>query len=117
MAPFRSIIRYLFEGKTDRKVTFFFGVRARRDLYYAHEFGALAREYGNFRFIPALSAPARGDRWSGEVGFIHEVVDRGINSGENMEAYLCGPPSMIDATIRVLISKGVREEDILFDKL
>lgn len=116
IAPFTSIIRHLFETGTTRNVIFFFGAQTKSDLYYTEEFQRLTEEHGNFKFIVALSAPGRGDKWTGEVGLIHQVLDKYIDSGKDMEAYLCGPPAMIDATIRVLASKGVRKEDILFDK-
>ena len=116
MAPFRSIIQHLLEIGTDRNVTYFFGARTKSDLYYTEELQRLAEEYKNFRFIAALSAPDRSDQWAGETGFIHQVLDKHINNTENTEAYLCGPPDMIDAGIHVLVSKGMKEESIFFDK-
>jgi Na+-transporting NADH:ubiquinone oxidoreductase subunit F len=116
MAPFVSIIRHLFETGAARNVVYFFGAQAKSDLYYTEEFQRLAEEHENFKFIVALSAPGRGSKWTGEMGLIHRVLDRYIDSGKNMEAYLCGPPAMIDAAVRVLASKGVRQEDIFVDK-
>lgn len=116
MAPFRSIILHLFELGTERNVGYFYGARTKSDLYYMEEFYRLAEEHNNFKFIVALSDPDRGDRWAGEIGLIHQVVDKHIDNGQDAEAYLCGPPAMIDTTISVLVSKGVKEKDILFDK-
>ncbi len=116
MAPFRSIILHLFETGTTRKIRYFFGVQTVNDLFYTEEFQRLAEEHDNFDFIVALSAPARKS-WQGETGFIHQVLERYIDSGEDVEAYLCGPTAMIDAAIAVLLSKGVRDENVLFDKL
>ena len=70
----------------------------------------------NFNFIPALSAPAPEDGWDGETGLITEVLDRYLPSGDNLEAYLCGSPGMIDACINVLSKKGMPEELIFYDK-
>ena len=117
MAPFMSIIQHLFENGTTRNVTYFYGAQTKNDLYYTGELRRLEEEYENFRFIIALSAPEKTDRWTGETGFIHQVVDKYMNSGEDMEAYLCGPTPMIDATIGVLVSKGATEESIFFDKI
>ena len=80
------------------------------------EMKAFEDKLPNFRFIPALSGAAEGDDWTGETGLITEVVDRHVTDGSNVEAYLCGSPGMIDACIRVLLSKGVAEENIYYDK-
>ena len=117
MAPFRSIVCHLFETWTDRKVIYFYVSQTKSDLYYIEEFRRLEEEHENFTFIVALSAPERRDKWTGEAGFIHQVVGKYIDSGEGMEAYLCGPAPMIDATIGVLADRGVKEENIFFDKI
>ena len=88
-----------------------------RDLYYFEEFRMLEEEHENFTFVPALSAPEKDDEWHGETGFIHAVLDRHLENGTGLEAYLCGPPVMIDAVFNVLISKGVDKEDIFFDRI
>ncbi len=69
-----------------------------------------------FKFLPALSAPEAGEPWDGETGLITDVVGRHVTSGENVDAYLCGSPGMIDASIKVLREKGVPEDRIFFDK-
>lgn len=116
MAPFRSIIFHLLENGSTRNISFYFGARSKRDLYYIEEYEELSRQYPNFRLFIALSEPGKEDNWTGEVGFIHQAVDKYVNYGNNVEAYLCGPPAMIDATIPVLKSKGIKAEDIFFDK-
>jgi Na+-transporting NADH:ubiquinone oxidoreductase subunit F len=115
MAPFRSIIYHLLEIGSTRNITFYFGARSKRDLYYIDEFYKLSEMHPNFKFIMALSEPEE-DKWVGEVGFIHQIVDKYTDNGENKEAYLCGPPPMIDATIDILLSKGFKKENIYFDK-
>ncbi len=116
MAPLKSIIYSLFEKGTKRKVYLFFGVRAKKDLFYLEEFEKLAREHPNFRYTYALSSPEEADEWEGEKGFIHLVLDRRLDSADGMEAYLCGPPPMIDAVIKVLLEKGIDGSRIYFDK-
>lgn len=116
VAPIKSILTHLFEKGTDRKVTYFFGARSGRDLYYYDECLKLAEAHPNFTYVPALSEPLPEDHWTGRTGFIHLSVDELVSKEANVEGYLCGPPPMIDAVIRVLKAKGVKEGDIHFDK-
>jgi len=121
MAPIRSIILHLAEKGMKRKVTFFFGARAKRDLFFTEELKELEKKYPNFKFIPALSEPLPQDKWDGDVGLITQVVEKYIDQIKRdgtplLEAYLCGPPPMIDAAIKVLSKHGVLQEDILYDK-
>ena len=90
-----------------RKATFFFGCVSKRDLYYVDEMKVFEETVPGYQFVPALSGAKEEDNWTGETGLITEVVDRYVKDGSNMEAYLCGSPGMIDACIRVLLSKGV----------
>lgn len=114
--PIKSILTHIFTKGTDRKVTYFFGARAKKDLYYYDEPLALAKKHKNFTFVPALSAPDPQDKWTGEKGFIHLAVDKYVKDASNIEAYLCGPDLMIDAVIRVLKAKGLTDEYIYYDK-
>jgi len=116
MAPLKSILYSLFEKGTDRKIDFFFGVRAKVDLFYLEEFERLAKEHPNFSYTYALSSPDEADNWEGEKGFIHLVLERHLKEGGNREAYLCGPPVMADAVIKVLQEKGVDPSHIYYDK-
>jgi len=88
----------------------------KKDLFLIDEMKALEGKLPDFKFVPALSAPEENDKWEGEVGLITEVLDRHTPNGENLEAYLCGSPGMIDACIKVLTDKGVPEELIYYDK-
>ena len=106
----------MLDKGVDRKVQYFFGAVTKRDLFLIDEMKELESKLPNFKFIPALSAPAPEDGWDGETGLITEVLDRYLPSGDNLEAYLCGSPGMIDACISVLSKKGVPEELIFFDK-
>ena len=116
MAPLKAIIYSLFERETNRKVDLYFGVRSMKDLFYIEEFDKLAKEHSNFHYSYALSDPEETDKWEGETGFIHLVLDKLIKEGEKKEAYLCGPPVMIDAVIKVLNEKGVSQDHIYYDK-
>ncbi|HHT9126119.1 MAG TPA: NADH:ubiquinone reductase (Na(+)-transporting) subunit F [Candidatus Brocadiia bacterium] len=116
VAPIKCIIYHLFEKGTDRKVTYFFGARQKRDLFYVEEFRKMEKEHPNFKFIPALSVTSPEDNWTGDTGFIHLAIPKYIKDFGNVEGYLCGPPPMIDAAVKVLTTKGVKESDIYFDK-
>jgi len=116
MAPIKSILYNMAENNNPRKATYFFGARAVRDLFLVEEMRELEKKLPNFTFVPALSAPLPEDDWKGETGLITEVLERYLKSGDNREAYLCGSPGMIDASVKVLTSKGVPEELIFYDK-
>jgi len=116
MAPIRSILLYLKEKGMPRSVMYFFGARSKKDLFFTEELRALEAEFRNFRYIPALSEPKPQDNWDGETGFVTQVVERVMPGGSSQEAYLCGPPPMIDASIKVLTQKGVEDVYIYYDK-
>lgn len=116
MAPFWAMIRNMKEKGIARKTRYFFGAVQKRDLFYVEELNQLAEELDWFEFIPALSGPAESDQWEGETGLITEVVDRHIDDGSELEAYLCGSPGMIDAAIQVLLDKKIPQERVYFDK-
>lgn len=120
MAPMRSHIFHLFRTlQTRRKVTFWYGARSRRELFYEDEFRALERQFPNFKFVIALSEPKPDDHWNGPVGFIHQVIFDAYlkhnDAPEDIEYYLCGPPLMTAAMTAMLDSLGVPKEMILFD--
>lgn len=117
MSPFWSMIRHMKTAGIERKTTYFFGAVAKRDLFFVDELTELADELPWFEFIPALSAPADGDHWTGETGLITEIVNRHVTAGRNdLEAYLCGSAGMIDAACKVLADKGITEDRIFYDK-
>lgn len=116
MAPLRSIAHYMAEKGMPRKFTFFFGARTLADLYYTEEFREIEKKFPNFKYIPALSEPRAEDEWDGEVGFVTEAVEKYLDDTTKKEAYLCGPPPMIDAAEVVLYRKGVTTDTIFFDK-
>ena len=120
MAPLRShILDQLQRIRTDRKISFWFGVRSKRDLFYHQEFERLAAEFPNFRYVAALSEPKSDDDWDGPVGFIHQVAYEQYladhDAPEDCEYYMCGPPLMISAVQEMLTDLGVDEENVMFD--
>jgi Na+-transporting NADH:ubiquinone oxidoreductase subunit F len=116
MAPIKAMLLDMVDRGIRRKATYFFGARSARDLFLMEEMRALEGRLPGFRFVPALSNPAPEDRWQGETGLITEVLNRYFERLDRHEAYLCGSPGMIDASIRVLRSKGLPEELIFYDK-
>ncbi len=120
MAPLRSQIFHLFKTlKTDRKVSYWYGARSAREIFYEEDFRQLEKEFDNFSFHIALSEPQPDDNWDGPTGFIHKVVYeqylKDHRAPEDVEYYLCGPPVMLDATYNMLYNLGVDEGMIRFD--
>lgn len=120
MAPLRSHIFELFKNlKTGRKVSYWYGGRSLRELFYVDHFRAIEKEFPNFQFNIALSEPLPEDNWTGYVGFIHNVlIDNYLSkheSPEEIEYYFCGPPMMNAAVIKMLDDFGVEPENIAFD--
>ncbi|OFZ26839.1 MAG: NADH:ubiquinone reductase (Na(+)-transporting) subunit F [Bdellovibrionales bacterium RIFOXYB1_FULL_37_110] len=120
MAPMRShIYDQLKRIKTKRKMSFWYGARSKREMFYTEEFDELAQQNPNFVWYTALSEPLPEDNWSGYKGFIHNVLrDEYIikhKAPEDCEYYLCGPPMMNKSVTDMLIEQGVEPEDIMFD--
>jgi Na+-transporting NADH:ubiquinone oxidoreductase subunit F len=120
MAPMRSHIFDQFKRlHTERKVTFWYGARSLREAFYEDHFDSIAAEYPNFTWHLALSAPLPEDKWTGYTGFIHQVVLdnylREHEAPEDIEYYICGPPMMNDAVIKMCAELGVEPENVMFD--
>jgi len=117
MSPFWAMIRHMKDAGIERKTTYFFGAVQQRDMFFVDELRQLERDLPWFTFIPALSAPAEGEPWSGQTGLITEVVGRHVDADrDDLEGYLCGSAGMIDASCKVLVAKGVPEGRIFYDK-
>jgi Na+-transporting NADH:ubiquinone oxidoreductase subunit F len=121
MAPLRSHLAQLFEiEQTKRRVSFWYGARSRQEIFYQDYFEAMAARFANFQFHLALSAPLPEDHWSEPHGFIHEVVrDQHLKAHPNLgavEFYLCGPPQMISACLKMLREAGVNDSQIAYDE-
>lgn len=120
MAPMRSHLLHLFHTlKTGRKVTYWYGARSLREIFYQEHFEELEKKFPNFKFHIALSEPKEEDNWTGLTGFIHQVIiDEYLSKHEEpeeIEYYFCGPPLMNDAVIKMLWDYGIPEEMIAFD--
>ena len=120
MAPMRAhIFDQLLRIKTNRKMTFWYGARSLREMFYVDEFDKLDKENDNFSWYAALSDPLPEDKWDGKTGFIHQVLyDNYLKmhpAPEDCEYYLCGPPMMNTAVIDMLQDLGVEPENIMLD--
>ena len=120
MSPLWAILRDHLESGEQRPIRFFYGARTAKDLFLLEEFAAIAAKHSDFQFIPALSdSGASAEGWTGETGFIHEVVARRVreeNLSGGIDAYSCGPPPMIDAVMPVMLAVGVEPGRFYFDK-
>jgi phenol hydroxylase P5 protein len=113
----QSMVLDLLQAGCDSPITLFHGVRARRDLYHNERFESLAVEHPNFTYVPVLSEPLPGDDWPGETGFVHEAAQRRFDGNfAGNTAYLCGPPVMIEASIRALMQGRLFENDIFTER-
>ena len=111
-----GLLRSMAERGIERKATFYYGARTGGDLCFEKELGELEVDLPGFTFVPALSEASGNDDWSGETGLVTEVLRRREPNLAGRDAYVCGPPPMVDAAIEVLTGLGVSEQDIFFDK-
>jgi Na+-transporting NADH:ubiquinone oxidoreductase subunit F len=117
MAPMKNIIYSIYDQWPDRSCWLFFGCRTTKDVFYLEEFKELAKKHPNFHVIYALSDKLEeGETWDGETGFVHLAVDKHLEQGVARQAFLCGPPLMIEAVTRVLEEKGIAPDDIFYDE-
>ena len=121
MAPLRAHIFHLFHTlQTGRKVSYWYGARSKREIFYEDHFRDIEEKFPNFSFHIALSEPLPEDNWDGPVGFIHQVVQDEYlgkhDAPEDVEYYLCGPPLMLTAVQKMLYDLGVEPEMIRYDE-
>jgi Na+-transporting NADH:ubiquinone oxidoreductase subunit F len=121
MAPMRSHLFHLFHTVKERnkKVTFWYGARSWKEVFYYEQFREIEKNFPNFKFHLALSEPLPEDKWEGPIGFIHQVIyDNYLSKHEEPEEidyYLCGPPMMNDAVQKMVYNLGVPNENVAFD--
>jgi propane monooxygenase reductase component len=117
MAPILALLRSMADRGIDRQAIYYYGARTTRDLFHLEELAELEQRLPNFRFVAALSeAESDGAGWDGEVGLITDVVVRREQQLSEVDAYLCGPPPMVDAAIGLLTQKGLPESRVYYDK-
>ncbi len=116
MAPILSLLRSMAERFIDRAATFYYGARRRRDLCFEQELRELEERLPAFRYVPALSEPDPDDDWDGESGLITDVVQRLAGDLIGADAYVCGPPPMVEAAVELLPALGVAGNRVFYDK-
>jgi propane monooxygenase reductase subunit len=116
MAPILALLRAMAERGIDRKTTFYYGARRRKDLCFEEELRALEEKLADFRYVPALSEPDEGDEWAGETGLITDVLRRCETDLAGADAYVCGPPPMVEAALELLPALGVADKRVFYDK-
>jgi len=116
MAPILALLRSMAEKGSTRQAVYYYGARGPKDLFHLAELAELESRLPNFRFVPALSECEEDEGWSGERGLITDVVMRSEKELSEVDAYLCGPPPMVDAAIGLLVQNGVPESRVYYDK-
>jgi propane monooxygenase reductase subunit len=116
LAPLLALLRSMAERGLERPVTFYYGARTRRDLCFEEELAKLQEQLPGLRFVPALSEPSDDDGWEGETGLITDVMARRESQLSGVDAYVCGPPPMVEAAIATLARLGRSEDHIFYDK-
>jgi propane monooxygenase reductase component len=116
MAPVLSLLRSMAEKGTERPATFYYGARTADDLFALEEIERIGAQLPDFTFVAALSEATEDSGWEGESGLVTDVVDRLEADLEDVDAYLCGPPPMVDAAIALLERRGVPEAHVYFDR-
>jgi propane monooxygenase reductase component len=112
MAPILSLLRAMAQEGVARPAVYYYGAREQEDLFHLDHLAELTATLPGFRFVPALSHA----EWDGETGLITDVVDRLETDLAAVDAYLCGPPPMVDAATELLAARGLHETQIYFDK-
>jgi len=115
VSPFWSMLRHMLNRGLRRDCRFFLGAARKHDLALREELELLQTRLDWLRFIPVVAEPG-GEDWTGAVGLVTQVVDRQVAPGDPAEAYVCGPPGLIDAAVKVLATKGFGPERIFMDK-
>jgi len=116
MAPLLCLLRAMADKGIEREVVYYYGARGLEDLFHLEELAELERQVPSFRFVPALSECGDDEEWEGERGLITDVVTRLHQELGEVDAYLCGPPPMVDAAIAMLDQNGVPEARVFYDK-
>ncbi len=115
-APIRSIISYLREKNSPRKIISFYGGRTPKDIYFTDYYKEVAKDLKDCTHIPAISEPENGDGWEGEKGLITAPMERHLGDLSKYEAYMCGPPAMLHFSALLLKEHGIDEKRIYFDE-
>lgn len=115
-APVRCMLHHMKNTASNRKATYYFGANLVKDLCLIDEMKQFEAQLNDFQFVPVIASPEDNENWDGEKGLVTEAVRRNLKNAPQCEAYLCGSPGMIDASIKTLLELGMNEEKIFYDK-
>jgi Na+-transporting NADH:ubiquinone oxidoreductase subunit F len=116
IAPIKCLLHQMENAQIDRAAIFFFGANLVKELFYIEEMKHFEKSLKNFQFVPVVAQPEENTNWEGETGLVTEALARRMKNAGNHEAYLCGSPGLIDASISVLKQIGIPEDKIYYDK-
>ena len=116
MAPIKCMLHHMRNTANKRKAVYFFGANTPNELFMTDEMKQFEKDLADYRYVPVVARLQEGQRWEGETGLVTEAVRKGLKDAPQYEAYLCGSPGMIDASIEVLKGSGVEEANIFYDK-
>ncbi len=116
MAPIKCMLHHMKNTGNTRKAAYYFGANAVRELCLTDLMHSFESELADFRFVPVIASTENDPDWNGETGLVTEAVQRGYSDTSQHEAYLCGSPGMIDASVKVLMDLGMPETNIFYDK-
>ncbi len=110
------MLRSLSEQRSKREIVLYYGIRTANDLICSEEIATIAAGLSAFKYVPTVATPGDRSAWKGQIGLVTEAIERQSGNLRGSDAYLCGPPGMIDAAIEVLKGKGMFASRIRFDK-
>jgi Na+-transporting NADH:ubiquinone oxidoreductase subunit F len=116
MAPIKCFLHHMRNTNSKRKATYYFGANKVKELFLTDLMRRFESDLADFRFVPVVAAPDEGESWDGEKGLVTQAVQKDLKNASEYEAYLCGSPGMVDASIKVLKELGISEEHIFYDK-
>jgi Na+-transporting NADH:ubiquinone oxidoreductase subunit F len=116
IAPIKCMLHEMKNTGDKRKAVFFFGANVVKELCLGDLMSQFESDLADFTFIPVVAAPEEGETWDGERGLVTSAVERNLKDAGECEAYLCGSPGMIDASVEILKKMGVGEDRIFYDK-
>jgi Na+-transporting NADH:ubiquinone oxidoreductase subunit F len=116
MAPIKCMLHHLDNTDSKREIIFYFGASTVEELFLTDLMHQLESKLHSFRYVPVVSTPKEGENWDGQTGLVTQAVNKNLKNASKSEAYLCGSPGMIDASIKVLLELGMSEDNIFYDK-
>lgn len=115
LAPFMSMLYHLANTRSKRDITLIFGARTVGDLYLIDRIRQLQQEIAGLRFVPVVATVEAGQVWLGKIGLVTDAIVSSFSDLSDYEGYLCGPPAMIDAALKVMTGRGMSDKDIFYD--